>query len=281
MLQSFVVTLRETLEAALIVGIVLSYLAKIKQTQYNKLIFISVGAGILASIIFAFVFTQLASGFEGRNEEIFEGVTMLITVVFLTFMILWMLRNKQISTDLQNKIDVAVKGSYKYGLFILVFIAIFREGIETVLYLWGIDRVNDGINIISALSGIVVAIVLGYIIFRTSLRVNLKVFFNLTSTLLIFFAAGLLAHGVHELQEAGVIPIVTEHVWDINPPVVEEGVFPLLHEKGFIGGFMKDLFGYNGNPSLIEVVSYFLYFIVAFGLWANINRKQRKLAPAP
>jgi len=107
------------------------------------------------------------------------------------------------------------------------------------------------------------------------MKINIKRFFTITSILLILFAAGLVAHGVHELQEATVIPTVIEHLWEMNPPANLDGTYPILHEKGYIGSILKGLFGYNGNPSLIEVLSYFLYLVVVFLLWRNIERVHR------
>ena len=119
------------------------------------------------------------------------------------------------------------------------------------------------------------AIFLGYLLFVGSIKINLKKFFNVTSILLILFAAGLVAHGVHELQEAGIIPIVLEHIWDINPAVNPDGTYSVLHEKGLIGSIFVSLFGYNGNPSLLEALSYFAYLILVFLLWKNIERSYR------
>jgi len=109
------------------------------------------------------------------------------------------------------------------------------------------------------------------------MKINIKKFFNITSILLILFAAGLVAHGVHELQEANIIPMGIEHVWDINPPVNPDGSYPLMHEKGYIGSIFVGLFGYNGNPSLIEVLSYLFYLAIVFVLWKNIEKVHRKI----
>lgn len=106
-----------------------------------------------------------------------------------------------------------------------------------------------------------------------SIKINLKKFFNLTSFLLILFAAGLVAYGIHELQEAKIIPTVRESLWDINPPINPDGTYPLLHEKGYVGSILKGLFGYNGNPSLIEVAGYFIYLTLVFGLWRKIEKR--------
>ncbi|MCK4755850.1 FTR1 family protein, partial [candidate division WOR-3 bacterium] len=113
----------------------------------------------------------------------------------------------------------------------------------------------------------------GYLIFIGSMKINIKKFFDITSILLILFAAGLVAQGIHELQEAKIIPTVIEHLWDINPLVNTDGSYPLLHEKGYIGSILKGLFGYNGNPALIEVLSYLAYGTIVFMLWRKISKK--------
>jgi high-affinity iron transporter len=106
------------------------------------------------------------------------------------------------------------------------------------------------------------------------MKINLKRFFNMTGILLILFAAGLVAYGVHELQEAGIIPTFVEHLWDINPPVNPDGTYPLLHENGYGGSVLKGLFGYNGNPSLLEVLSYVTYLGLALILWGSKKKVQ-------
>lgn len=272
MIPSFIITFRETLEAALIVGIVLSYLVKTNQTRYNNIVYISSAFAIVASIIGALLFNYIAGGFTGRAEEIFEGITMLIGALLLTTMILWMMKQKHVVAELEHRVATELTEAHKFGLFLLIFVAVLREGIETVIFLQAASFISTNNNLIGALIGILAAILLGYAIFVGSMRISLKKFFNVTSLLLILFAAGLVAHGVHELQEAKVIPTVIEHLWDINPTVNSDGSYPPLHEKGYIGSILKGLFGYNGNPSLIEVLSYFVYIMLVFVLWRNIER---------
>lgn len=272
MFASFIITFRETLEAALIIGIILSYLARTNQTKYNNVVYLGAAVGIVASIIGAIIFSQIAGGFTGTTEQIFEGATMLIGALLLTTMILWMMKQTHIVKELEQKIAVELDEAHKFGLFSLVFIAVLREGIETVIFLGATNFVSEGNVLLGAVIGIAVALFLGYLIFIGSMKINLKKFFTITSILLILFAAGLVAHGVHEFQEASIIPIINEHVWDINPEVNPDGSFPLLHEKGIIGSIAKGLFGYNGNPSLLEVVSYLLYLSVVFVLWRNIEK---------
>jgi high-affinity iron transporter len=279
MIAEFIITFRETLEAALIVGIILSYLVKIKETKYNKVVYLGVGAGILASILGAVGFHWIAGGFTGQAEELFEGITMLIGAGLLTWMILWMMEQKRVAQQLKEKVALHVSKAMRYELFLLVFVAVLREGIETVIFLNASAFASESTTLIGAILGIIAALVLGYVMFVMAVRVNLKRFFTVTSVILILFAAGLVAHGVHELQEAHVVPIVAEHIWDINPAVNPDGTFPLLHEKGYMGSIMKGLFGYNGNPNLIEVVAWMTYLIaMCFGWWYLERQSKPKSA---
>ncbi len=272
MLPSLLITFRETLEAALIVGIVLSFLAKTKQTRFNNVVYIGVASAIVVSIICAILFSVLAGGFTGRAEKIFEGVTMIIGALLLTTMILWMMKQKHITKEIEDKVGAEVAESHKFGLFSLVFVAVLREGVETVIFLGATRFASSDNSLIGALIGITTAVALGYAMFVGSMKINLKTFFNITSVLLILFAAGLVAHGVHEFQEAGVIPTMIEHVWDINPAVGTDGKYPLLHEKGHIGSILSGLFGYNGNPSLIELLSWSGYLLLSAFLWRRSGK---------
>lgn len=263
MIQNFIITFRETLEVALIIGIILSYLTRTKQTKYNNVVYVGIISGIVASIIGALLFTKIAGGFTGRAEEIFEGITMLVGALLLTTMILWMMEQKHIARELEHRVGEELAEVHKFGLFLLVFIAVLREGIETVIFLGAMSFASTNNNMIGALAGIIVAIFLGYVIFVGSMKINIKKFFNITSILLILFAAGLVAHGIHELQEAKIIPTVIEHVWNINP---------ILDENGHIGSILKGLFGYNGDPSLIEMLSYLIYLVFVLVLWRNIEK---------
>ena len=160
-----------------------------------------------------------------------------------------------------GRLEIA-KNKDKFGLFFLVFISVLREGVETVIFLGAASFVNGPNTLLGGMIGVVSAIFIGYLIFVASVKINVKKFFNMSSFLLILFAAGLTAHGVHELQEAAVLPTYIEHVYDINH---------FVNEKGTAGSLMKGLFGYNGNPSLIEIISYLLYFVVVIVLYKSLN----------
>jgi high-affinity iron transporter len=258
MIPSFIITFREVLEAALVVGIVLSYLVRTGQTQYNNIVYLGVASGIMASIVGAIVFTTIAGGFTGRAEKIFEGITMLVGAFLLTTMILWMMKQKQVAQELEHRVAKEITKRHKFGLCLLVFVAILREGIETVIFLNAASFVSTNNSIFAALAGIVAAILLGYAIFLGSMKISIKKFFNITSILLILFAAGLVAHGIHELQEAKIITTVIEHVWDINPTVNPDGSYPILHEKGYLG-------------SILEVFSKVYLGITEIHLWLSYS----------
>jgi high-affinity iron transporter len=271
MISSFVITFREMLEAALIVGIILSYLARTKQSKYDNVVYVGIGAGIIASVIGAWLFVLVAGGFEGTAEQIFGGVTTLVGAALLTTMILWMRKQKNIAGALESRIAEKISGVNRFGLFSLVFVSVFREGIETVIFLGAANFVSSENNIVGALLGIVAAVILGYLIFVGSMKINLKKFFSITGILLIIFAAGLVAHGIDELQEAGIVQPVVAHLWDLNPPLNPDGTFPLLHEDGLLGSILHDLFGYVADPSLIEVASYAAYILLVFVAWRRMD----------
>ncbi|MGB5933366.1 MAG: FTR1 family protein [Anaerolineae bacterium] len=258
MLAASLITFREGLEAALIVGIVLGYLKKIGRLDRQGYLWGGVIAAAIASLGVALGLQAIGAQFTGRAEEIFEGVTMFLAVGVLTWMIFWMrYQGRYIKVALERDVQVAVTAGQNWALFGLAFITVFREGVETALFLSAAGFVSAAANTLwGGLLGLGVALLVGYLIFATAVRLDVKRFFDATSVLLLLFAAGLLAPGVHEFQEAGLIPVMVEHVWDINH---------ILNEKSTPGSILKALLGYNGNPSLLEVSSYVGYWVVVLG----------------
>ena len=270
MIESFLITSRETLEASLVVGIVLAYLNKTNNHNYRKTVYYGIIGGILASILAAFTFTFFSGGFEGKAEMIFEGATMLIGAFLLTTMILWMMKQRHISKEIEGKVQTHLQMAQPLfshlGIFMLIFVAIIREGIETVIFLNAINYAS-GINFLGGTLGIIAAIIAGYLFFVGAKKVNLKKLFGISSILLILFAAGLTAHGIHEFEEAGLVSGIITPLFDINN---------IINEKGIIGSFLKGLFGYNGNPSLLEVLAYVSYLGIIFFLYTRIEVSRNK-----
>ena len=274
MLASFLITLREGLEAALIVGIVLGVLRKLGHTDRSRAVWAGVLAAVGVSVAAGLALNALGVAFEGRGEEIFEGMAMLLAAGVLTWMIFWMRRQgRQIQAELESDVRRATATGNVWALFSLAFVAVVREGIETVLFLTAAAfSATPAQTLIGGTVGLVVAVALGWLMFAAGKRLDVRAFFRVTSVLLILFAAGLAAHGVHELQEAGVLPIIIEHVWDINS---------ILDENSTVGSILKALFGYNGNPSLLETVSYAAYYLVigvVIGLEQRVARSKPELS---
>lgn len=275
MLPSFVITFREVLEITLVVGVVLSYLNRTRQTHYNQIVYVGLGFGVVASIIAGFLFFNIAGSFSGRAEEIFEGAMMFVGAGLLTYMIFWMMRQKQIAQKIEHRVAKQMDKPHAYGLFLLVFVSVLREGIEMVIFLNVASLVSANSVLLGFILGTVLAVLLGYLLFKGFRKISIKHFFNVTSLVLIFFAAGLLAHGVHEFHEAHILPPLIDEVWNINPPVLADGSYPLMHDKGQIGILLAGIFGYNGNPSLLELLIYLAYLALVFLIWKRLNLPQR------
>ena len=270
MLPAFLLTLREGLEAALIVGIVLGVLRKLGHNRQQVSVWQGAVAAIAVSLVAALLLYAVGLKMEGAAEQIFEGVTMLLAAAILTWMIFWMqTQGRRINRELETGVRQAVSGmggnKGHWALFSVAFIAVLREGIETALFLTATTFTAGGqATLLGALLGLSAAAALGYILFATTRQLNVKRFFQVTSVLLILFAAGLVAHSIHEFNEVGWIPAVVEHLWDTNG---------LLDENSGLGLIIKALFGYNGNPSLTEVLGYVVY-------WAALIFGVRRLPQA-
>ena len=255
MFASFVLALREGLEAALLIGLLLGTLKKLGHTEYQRMIWFGAGLAIIVSGAAGYLFNVLGASFEGRNEEIFEGITMLLAAGLLTWVILWMrTQSRGINERLATNVKEVVSDQNQLALFFLAFIAVIREGIELAFFLVAVSLDTDGREVLLGASlGLAAVSVLAILLFKSLIRLNISRFFQVTSIILVLFAAGLVAHGVHEFNEVGFIPPVIEHLWDINH---------IIDEKSPSGELLKALFGYNGNPSLTEVVAYILYFLI-------------------
>ena len=195
---------------------------------------------------------------------------MILASIILGTMIIWMARNQNIATELKEKAESSSNDKLGFGVLLLAFISVFREGIETILFLYGIMLKEGNISIIFSLIGASLGLGVGYAIFVQGKKMPIKSFFNVSSILLIFVASGMLAYGVHELESAG---IITDYgrIWDINPQLHEDGSYPAFHDKGIIGSLFKGLFGYNGNPSLIEFI-FWIFSLTGFLYLYNRNK---------
>lgn len=257
MIASFLLALREGLEAALIVGVTLGVLVKMKRTQFVPAVWLGVGLAATFSLGVALALNGLGAELEGQAEEVFEGVTMFLAAGVLTWMIFWMQKQgRQVRAGLEAEVRQAAGRGQMWGLFGIAFVAVLREGIETALFLTAAAFTTTAQEtLLGGLAGLAISAIVGWALFAATVRLDVRRFFQVTGFLLVLFAAGLVAHGLHEFNEAGLLPVVVEHVWDINP---------ILNEKSSFGLMLTALFGYNANPSLTEVLAYAGYYLALF-----------------
>ena len=283
-MSEFLIMFREVLEGVLVVGILYTFIVKTGRLHLKKSIINGVTASFIATGIFAVIFQIAYGGFEGKQAALFEGTTMLIAALLLSTMIIWMGRNKNVAASLEKEASDIIKKdkNVSLGLFALTFFAIFREGVEVVLFMYAIVIQSDGLSISGSILGSLVALMIGYTIFIQGKKVPLKKFFNVTSILLIFVCAGLVAYGVHEFEEAFYTKdeMKKMEVWNVNEQgpifgfnIDDNGIpKPLLSDKGAVGQLFKGFFGYNGNPTSTEISSWLLTLILVSFLWKKAGQ---------
>ena len=275
-LAGSLIGLREAVEAALIIGVLMTWLVRSNRGSLSNWVWYGVGAGIAASLVVAALFAWVWGGLESfeEHEALFEGVLEIFAALLLTLVIVHFIRHPS-ARELENWAEETFKQKHGMGLFLISFLSVWREGSETVIFIGAGTEGTDAI--VGVFFGIVVATGFAYAFFSRGMEVDISKLFKITNVLLILFAAGLVAHGFHELQEAGVAPVVVEEVWNVNPEVDSETTYPLLHEKGAIGGIFKALFGWNGNPSLLEVLAWCSYTGGMLFLLGRGSEKQRRM----
>ncbi len=265
---SFLIAFREALEAALIVVIIAAYLKKIGKVKLNRYLYFGAGVAIVASIILGAVVQVIYGQLSGVTEKMFEGVASLTATAVLTYMIFWMSGHAQkIKGELQKKIDIAITREQLFGIATLAFVAVFREGLETVLFLTVTFFRDPSGTIIGVTIGFIVVIIIAMFLMKGVYRLDIGKFFKYTSMILIIFAAGLAGYGVHELIEAGEgsgieFGILGQTAYNINPATNPDGTYPLLHEKGVVGSIFKALLGYDGNPEWLRIIVYAGYWLI-------------------
>jgi high-affinity iron transporter len=261
---AFVIALREGIEAALIVSIVLAYLKQLGRSDRSHLVWWGTGLAVALSAILGTIIFSVGAEFEGTAEEVFEGLVTLTAVGVLTWMIFWMRRQgARIKSELQQKVDTALTAG-GLALAAIAFFAVLREGVETALFLFaaaeGTAVEGGGVTaqLLGAVLGLGLAIVLGVLLYRGGIRMNLRTFFKVTGVILVVVAGGLFAYSVHELQEAGWLPFLESPAFDLSATLPDD--------EG-IGAVLRGLIGYNADPGVLEVVAWAAYLVVVGTLY--------------
>ena len=254
---AFLITLREGLEAAIIVAIVLAYLRQLGRAEQFGWVAAGALAGVVVSLVAGAGIYLAVGELEGKAEEFTEGIIALVAVAVLTWMIFWMRRQaRSIGGELRGQVDRALATGTVLGLATIVFVGVVREGLETALFLLAVVFDSGAASTaVGAFAGLALAVVLGYGLYRGGQRINVRLFFQVTGGLIIIVAGGLFSKGVHELQEAGAIGTFQEHIWNIaGNPVFGHGTF---------FDFLKGLFGWSAAPSIEQVAVWALYLTTA------------------
>lgn len=260
----FLIMFRESLEAALIVVILAAYLDKIGKASLKRYLYGGATGAIILSVIIGVALNVFYGGLSGTAAQLFEGTASVTATIVLTYMIVWMSRNAhRIRDELHGKVDIKITEGNILGIAVISFVAVFREGIETVLFLTATAVQQPVATLIGTVSGAGVVLILAVFMSRQMHRLNLKNIFKYSSFLLLIFAAGLLGYGVHEYIEAAEhynidLGFFAQKAYNINPA---DASHP-LHEKGAIGSVLKALVGYDGDPEWLRVLAYFGYWLI-------------------
>jgi high-affinity iron transporter len=273
MIAGMMITIREGLEAFLITGILLGYLKKLDRSRFAPYVWGGTIAGIALSVAVALAFRALAIEFEdGPRADLFEAIASALAVPILSYMVLWMQRQaRSIKAELETKAAAAIAAGQVFGLAFLAFITVFREGLETAVFLTALTTRATGENPLpGALLGLLLAGGIAYLVFATTVRLNLRAFFIVTGTLLIFIGAGLCGHifmALHELGLAG----VHGHVWSTKW---------LLNSDSLPGRILHAFIGYHDEPSLLEILAYFGYLAgMGYAFFGAIRGPARRPGP--
>ena len=248
---------REALEAMMIVVVFMLILRKSGRADLIGSIWKGVALGIAASIITALVF-EFALGSFAENEAWFEGTLMVASSILIAVVILHLIKH-QSKQELESIATGAMSDSEDgvRTLSFIAFLSVWREGSETVVFLSAGTETSWALLGLGV--GITMAVLIGWSMHSKGARIDIHRLFSITTVLLLFVGAGLAGHGVHELQEEGLIPIIDGELWDVNPEWDSTGSPPLLHDKGAIGGLFRATFGWNGDPTLLEFFSWLTY----------------------
>ena len=271
MLANYLIGLREGLEAALVVSILIAYLVRTGHRDRLRAIWLGVCLALAISLAFGALLTFTSSNLSFEAQERFGGIMSIIAVGFVTWMIFWMRRTARfLKTELQGKLDAALLMG-TLALTLTAFIAVAREGLETSLFLWAAAQsVGSGPTALTgAALGIATAVTLAYLLYRRAVTINLATFFTWTGAALIVVAGGVFAYGVHDLQEAGTLPGLNNLAFDVS------GTIP---PDSWYGTLLKGVFNFSPQTTWLEAAAWLLYVVPVMILFF---RPAKPSAPTP
>jgi high-affinity iron transporter len=270
---SYLIGLREGLEATLVVSVLIAFLVKSDRKDKLPQVWTGVVAALALSVGFGALLTFTAAHLDHTGQELFDAITSLLAVVFVTWMIFWMRRAARgIAGELRNKLqDALAVGSFAVGF--MAFLAVVREGLETSLIFYSaVQGANlNGGPLYALIGGIATAVAIGYLMFATAMRINLSIFFTVTGTLLILVAAGIFKYGVHDLQESQVLPGIGNIAYSIGN---------VLDPSTWYGTLLAGMFNITPEPTVLEVIAWIAYGVPVLVLFLWRPRRRPAAAPA-
>ena len=274
MFANYLIGLREGLEAALVVGILVAYLVKTDRRELLPRIWLGVGIAVAVSVGFGALLTYGPNGLTFEAQELIGGTLSIVAVAFVTWMIFWMSRTaRSLKGELQSKIDVAAEAGAA-SLVLLAVLAVGREGLETALFLWAATEATESTTqpLVGALLGLTTAVVLGVLIYRGAVRLDLARFFTWTGAFLVVVAAGVLAYGIHDLQEAKFLPGLDSVAFN-----VEEQIRP----SSWYATLLRGTVNFTPRTTWLQAIAWTLYVVPVLFLFLRSVRRPTTSNPSP
>jgi high-affinity iron transporter len=273
---NYLIGLREGLEAALVVGILVAYVVRTGKRDQLAPIWLGVGVAVAASTGVGALLTFTSQSLSFEAQEAFGGIMSIIAVGFVTWMVFWMRRQaRHMKGELQGKVDAAMAGG-AVALAVMAFVAVGREGLETALFLWAAQSAGDGSSpLIGAVLGLVTATVVGWLIYKGSVRIDLGKFFRITGAGLIVVAAGVLAYAMHDLWEAGLVDVLSGRAFDVTATIPP---------SSWYGTLLRGVFNFRPDMTWLEVVAWTVYVVPVMILFfrpARVPAAPSPSVPAP
>ena len=270
-LANFLIALREGVEAALIVGVVAAYLVKVGRKNLLPKVWLGVVIAAAIPLSLGAIMTWGPYTLSFQAQEILGGTLSLVAVAMVTWMILWMSSNsRQFARKLREDTAAQLASDSDWGVVWIAFIAVAREGIETALFVWATIK-SSAENAIAApalgvVTGLLVAVVIGWLIYTGAARINLSVFFNITGLLLIFVAAGIVSYGIGDLQESSVLPGWGVPIYDITA-YLDGSVYSWLTTSSWWWTLLEAMFNVNASPTHLQLIGWVLYIVIILPLF--------------
>ncbi|MEV5599746.1 iron uptake transporter permease EfeU [Streptomyces sp. NPDC052496] len=265
MFGNYLIGLREGLEASLVVCILVAYLVRTGNQRRLPPVWAGVAIAVALSLAFGALLQFGSSTLTFQAKEALGGSLSILSVALVTWMVFWMRRTaRHLKSELQGKLDAALAVGTG-ALVVTSFLAVGREGLETSLFIWtAVQSTGDGVRpLVGALLGLVTSVVLGWLFYRGALKINLATFFRWTGAMLVVVAAGVLAYGVHDLQEADLLPGLHSLAFDISATVPPDSWY---------GTLLKGVFNFQPDPTLLQLIVWVLYIVPVMFLFLAPQR---------